>query len=96
MAASIETRENEYVEILQTHYFKGSYEQVKEAYLAHLDSIGFNVISVDETYFEIFAEIPRMTVTAKIIQQNPRETSIDFYVDADFLFGSKRKCMTFI
>ncbi|MDE6407698.1 MAG: hypothetical protein K2K50_03740, partial [Anaeroplasmataceae bacterium] len=48
-------------------------------------------ISIDDNYLEIYAEKPHMSIQAKIIEQTPVETSIDFYIDAEFLFGNKNK-----
>ena len=45
---------------------------------------------------EIYSEIPHMEVIAKIIMQDPKETSIDFYINSDFLVGSKGKALKFI
>lgn len=94
--AIIETKENDNLEILKTHYYKASYEQVKAVYLDVLGKMNFNIVSVDDNYNEIFAEVPHMSVTAKIIEQTPKETSIDFYVNAEYLIGSKKKVFTFI
>ena len=37
-----------------------------------------------------------MEVIAKIIMQDPKETSIDFYINSDFLVASKSKAFKFI
>ena len=37
-----------------------------------------------------------MTVIAKIIMQDPLETSIDFEIHSEYLVGSTRKAMKFI
>lgn len=78
MAAIIETKENEKDGLLKTHYYKTSYDEMKDVYLHFLEDQGYRVVSIEDGYNEIFAEIPHMTVTAKIIEQTPRETSIDF------------------
>jgi hypothetical protein len=86
--AFIETGERATEEILQTHYWKASYDQVKDLYIETVKKLGLTVLSVNDDYCEVFAEKPRLTVTAKIIMQNPRETSIDFTIDSDALFGA--------
>ncbi|MDE7264570.1 MAG: hypothetical protein K2N64_07905 [Anaeroplasmataceae bacterium] len=96
MAKIIETNEKQTEELLQTHYYKTSYEKLKECYLNFLDHSRISVISIDDNYLEIYAEKPHMSIQAKIIEQNPVETSIDFYIDAEFLFGNKKKIYIFL
>ena len=38
--ATIETSENAKEEILQTHYYKASYDNIKELYLEYLKKLG--------------------------------------------------------
>ncbi|MDE6583962.1 MAG: hypothetical protein K2K15_01030 [Anaeroplasmataceae bacterium] len=96
MAKIIETSEKAVEEILQTHYYKTSYEKLKEYYLEILEKLGARIISIDDNYLEIFAERPHMSIQAKIIEQTPVETSIDFYILAEYLFGNKSKAYSFI
>ena len=96
MAAVVETCERGASELVTTHYFKTSYEKSKEAYLEILNALGYDVISIDDNYCEVFAEVPHMTVLAKFTEQNPRETAIDFYINAEYLLFSKKKALTFI
>ena len=96
MAKIIETHEHAQEELLQTHYYKTSYEKLKECYLDFLDKAMINVISIDDNYLEIYAEKPHMSIQAKIIEQTPVETSIDFYIDSEFLFGNKNKIYSFL
>ncbi len=92
----IETLENAKITEFQTHYYKASYEQIKEVYLATIKRLGHDVVSVNDDYCEIFSEIPHFSVNAKIIQQTPKETSIDFYIDSEFLFASTKKALKFM
>lgn len=94
--AVIETKENETIDLLKTHYYKASYDQIKEAYLEIIKSLKHRVLSINDDYSEIFSETAHMAVTTKIIMQTPKETSIDFYIDAEFLFGSSKKSLSFI
>ena len=94
--AVIETGENRKSLILQTHYYKASYEQIKDVYLSILEELKHNIVSVNDDYHEIYSEIPHMEVIAKIIMQDPKETSIDFYINAEFLLGNKGKAEKFI
>lgn len=96
MAAIVETKELESVDLLRTHYYRASYVEIKAVYLKIVNEMGYSVVSVNDDYNEIFAESSRMGITAKIIEQNPKETSIDFYITADYLFGSKRRAYNFI
>lgn len=92
----IETLENAKISELQTHYFKASYDQIKEVYLQTLKRLGHEVVSVNDDFGEIFSEIPHFSVNAKIIMQNPKETSIDFYIDSEFLLGNTKKAIKFM
>ena len=96
MALILETNENEQEGLLQSHYYKASYEQLKELYLEIIQKQGMRLVSIDDNYCEIFSERPHMTVMAKIIEQNLRETSIDFYISAEYLFGNKKKALEFV
>lgn len=89
--AVIETKEIEQQGLLQTHYYKTSYEKLKDAYIEIIEKLGLRLISIDDNFNEIFADKGRMSVLAKIIEQNPRETSIDFYIDSESIFGAKKK-----
>ncbi len=90
------TGEREKKLVLQTHYYKTNYENIRNIYLELLDELGHNVVSVNDDYHEIYSEIPHMEVIAKIIEQNPEETSIDFEIHAEFVVGSKGKAEKFI
>ena len=92
----VETSENAKKLILQTHYYKASYDEVKEFYLSILEEEKHTVVSVNDDYTEVYSEIPHMEVIAKIIMQDPEETSIDFEIHADFLAGNKGKAEKFI
>lgn len=94
--AVIETNENETIELLQTHYYKASYDEVKKAYLEILENLGHNVESINDDYCEIFSTVPHMSVTAKISSITPKETAIDFYVNAEYLLFSSKKGLEFI
>ncbi len=94
--AQIETLENAKTQDLQTHYFKASYDQIKEVYLETLKRLNHDIVSVNDDFGEIFSEIPHFSVNAKIIMQNPKETSIDFYIDSEFLVGNGKKAITFM
>ena len=93
--ASIETAELGLREVLTTHYYKASYDQIKKLYLEILEDMNQNVISINDEYCEIFSENYTMSVTAKIIMQTPIETSIDFFVNCESFFG-KTKATKFI
>ncbi len=94
--AVIETSENSSNLVLQTHYYKASYEQIKNAYLEIIEGLNHNIVSINDDYTEIYSEVPHMTVIAKIIMQDPLETSIDFEIHAEYLVGNNRKAYKFI
>lgn len=94
--AFLETTEQNTIELLQTHYYKASYDQIKEIYLEILKAKKHNVLSINDDYSEIFSESGKLTITAKIIMQTPRETSIDFFIEERSLFGSTKGALKFI
>ena len=94
--AVIETSENSSNLVLQTHYYKASYEQIKNAYLEIIEGLNHNIVSINDDYTEIYSEVPHMTVIAKIIMQDPLETSIDFEIHAEYLVANNRKAFKFI
>ena len=96
MAVVLETKEREVREILTTHYYKTSYEKLKDGILEILKGLNFRIVSIDDNYNELFAEIPHMTVLVKISEQNPRETAIDFYINAEFLLFSAKKAVNYL
>ena len=48
--ASIETAELGLREVLTTHYYKASYDQIKKLYLEILEDMNQNVISINDEY----------------------------------------------
>lgn len=96
MAKIIETNEKENIDLYKTHYYKTSYEKLKESYINFLNNKNFEIVSIDDNYFEIYAEIPHFSVQAKIIEQSPVETSIDFYISSEYLFGNNNKINKFL
>jgi hypothetical protein len=93
--ASIETQEFATKEVLTTHYFRASYDQIKEIYLEILKDMHQKVIAINDEYGEIFSENFTMSVTARIIMQTPIETSLDLFVNCESLFG-KSKAIKYI
>lgn len=93
---TIETSENGATILEQTHYYKTSYDKLKEEYLNILKELGHRVVSIDDDYTEIYSELPHFEVIAKIIMQDPLETSIDFYINSDYLFRAGRKAYQFM
>ncbi len=93
---TFETLENAKDEALQTHYFKASYDQIKEVYVEEIKKLGHNILSINDDYSEIFSEVPHFTVTAKIIMQTPKETSIDFYISSEYLLANGSKVKKFL
>lgn len=91
-----ETKETHSNELLKTHYYKTSYERMKGCYLKFLEEKHYHIVSIDDNYGEIYAEIGHFSIQAKIIEQTPVETSIDFYINAEFLFGNKKKTFRFL
>ena len=80
----------------QTHYYKTSYAELKKAYLEALEGLKHNIVSDNDDYCEIYSEIPHFIVIAKIIEQNPIETSIDFYINSETMFGKEKHALKFI
>ncbi len=94
---SVETNEKSSVEVFKTHYYKTSYEKIKATFLNFAEKKGMNIVSIDDQFSEIFVEyMGHMSIQTKIIEQTPVETSIDFYVNSEFLFGNKKKTISLL
>ena len=85
------TDERSDFDLTKTHYYKASYDQIKAIYLEYLNKNGYHVVSDNDDYYEIYAEKAHIELISKIIMQNPRETSIDFHINCEFLLGNKAK-----
>lgn len=96
--ADIITSENAKSLELQTHYYKATYEELKEAYMHILNKLQYKVVSENDDYCEVYAEAPHMEVIAKLTQldANQKETAIDFEIHADYVVGAAKKATTFI
>lgn len=90
MAYTCETKEDEGYELLQTHYYKTSYELMKQAVIEYFKNLGYQVTDFNDDYGEGMVISSKLRATIKIIMQNPRETSIDFFVEYNGLFGKKQ------
>lgn len=86
-----ETNEVDSFEVFKTHYYKTSYEKLKTAFLEYAKANGYTLIAWDDNYCEGRVESRSINITAKIIMQNPLETSIDFSFECISLFGGKKK-----
>ena len=81
-------------EMISLPYINKQIEEDKQVII--LTENNFRIVSIDDSYSEIFAEQPHLSVQAKIIEQNPKETSIDFYISAEYLFGNRKKVNSFL
>ena len=93
---TLKTYERSLSDLTKTHYYKTSYDGLKKIYLEYLENNGYRIVSVNDDYFEIYAEKAHVEIIAKIIMQNPKETSIDFHINCEFLFGNKGKSMRIV
>ncbi|MBQ9448507.1 MAG: hypothetical protein IJU60_01365 [Acholeplasmatales bacterium] len=96
MSKIYQTSERETLDLLKSHYYKASYDQIKAVYLEYLEQNGFNIVNIDDNYLEIYAELGTMTVISKIIMQNPKETSIDCEIISEAFLGGKRQAYGFL
>ncbi len=95
MAFSYETNETDNLEIFKTHYYKTSYDNMKQAIFEFAKQNGFDVQTWNDEFSEGIIVNKKISLTVKIIMQNPRETSIDFFVEAfNFLGGKKQAIQT--
>ena len=96
MSKVIKTSEFAQSEFYQTHYFKASYDEIKKLYLEILKELNYKIVNIDDNFLEIYAENTNMSIISKIIMQNPKETSIDFEIISEALFGGVKKANKFI
>ena len=96
--ADIITSENAKQLELQTHYYKATYEEIKEEYMHIVKKMQYKIVSDNDEYCEIYAEAPHMEVIAKITQLEAtiKETAIDFEIHADYVVGATKKATSFI
>ncbi len=90
MGYTCETGESEGYEILKTHYYKTSYDLMKAAVIEYFSKKGYEVTEFNDDYGEGMIIGKKLQATVKIIMQNPRETSVDFFVEYFGLFGKKQ------
>lgn len=92
------TSENAKALDFQTHYYKATYEEIKELYVKTVKKMKYTVVSENDDYCEVYAEAPHMEVIAKITQLEPtqKETAIDFEIHADYAIGASKKAVSFI
>lgn len=91
MAFSYETNEVDNLEIFKTHYYKTNYEKLKEAIIEYAKSNNFEVQTWNDEFAEGCISNGKITLTIKIIMQNPRETSIDFFIEVYKFLGGKKQ-----
>ena len=96
MAYTVETVEYASYELLQTHYYKTSYDSLKSAIIEFLTNNGFQISEFNDDYGEAVAIKGKLSTTIKIITQNPRETSIDFFIEYYGFLGRKRAVFSFL
>ena len=53
MGIIIETSENQKKELYQTHYFKASYDELKNLYIETIKGLKHNLLSVNDDYKEL-------------------------------------------
>lgn len=92
----LETSERATKDSLKTHYYKASYDEIKACFLEYLKKNNYEVVSINDDYLEIYATLGLIDVTAKIVMQTPKETSIDFHVYVDALFGAGKKAQKIV
>ena len=91
MAFIYETNENDQYDVFKTHSYKASSDQIKQAVLDWANNKNYQLVSWDDDFNEGSFVLPHMNLTVKIIMQNPRETSIDLFIESTYLFGNKKK-----
>ena len=96
MAYTRETAEGQDIELLKTHYYKTNYEDMRNATIEFLEKNHFEYMPFNDDYGETMCQKGKFTITIKIIQQNLRETSIDFFMQYEGFFGRKRKMINFL
>lgn len=81
MGKLYETSERTHDEALMTRWYKANYEQVKAVALEVAKAKGYRVVSENDSFGEITLNSGKYRTTVKIYSFNPRETSLDFYVE---------------
>lgn len=80
MPRRIETRENASKKDLQTRYYGNDKKSVKHAVKNCFTALGFEMLSDNEKYGEMFFVDRTFEVTVTVYMYNPRETSVDYAI----------------
>ena len=90
-----ETRELHSKEALRTHWYQGTYEDVKKAVFKMADDLGYGVVDVNDTFKEMLLEGPHVVIV-KITSYNRYEQGVDFNVSTSWLLdlGRSKKLAT--
>ena len=84
-----ETRELHVKEAFRTHWYQGSYEEVKRAIFKMADELGYDVIDVNDTFREMLLEGPHVVIV-KITSYNRYEQGVDFNISTKWLLDLGR------
>lgn len=91
MPLNVETSENAKYDFLKTHYYKCDYLKLKKAVIEVCESLDFDLTHEDDDYFELLEQRNDVNLTIKFNEFNKRETSLDIFVDAYYVFMKKTK-----
>ena len=84
-----ETRELHSKEALRTHWYQGTYEELKKAVFKMAEDFGFGVVDVNDTFKEMLLEGPHVVIV-KITSYNRYEQGVDFNVSTKWLLDLGR------
>ena len=90
-----ETRELHSKEELRTHWYQGTYADVKNAVFKMAETLGYDVIDANDTFREILLEGAHVIIV-KITSYNRYEQGVDFNISTNWLFdlGRGRKLVS--
>lgn len=91
MPLNVETSENSKYEFLRTHYYKCDYLKLKQSVIKVCEGLGFVLSNEDDDYFELLLQSRDVNLTVKFNEFHKRETALDFFVDAYYVFMKKTK-----
>lgn len=93
--ANYETHELHNKEALRTHWYQGTYQDVKTGVLKVAQEMGYDIVDINDRFQEMLLEGPHVLVV-KITSFNRYEQGVDFNITTKmfFDFGQGRRVIT--
>lgn len=88
--AYIETRETHKKDALRTHWYQGTYAEMKKALEQMAKDFGYEIVDCNDHYQEMLLEGMNSTISIKVSSFGRYEQGVDFNLDNKFLLDLGR------